>query len=83
MTRDPKKRLGYENETSIRNHPFFVAVDDWSELRLREAPRVLTATGVGSDATVTDSECDHDDGTDTDDEWRARVNAAAAALDAL
>ena len=83
LTRDPKKRLGYENETSIRNHPFFVAVDDWSELRLREAPRVLTATGVGSDATVTDSECDHDDGTDTDDEWRARVNAAAAALDAL
>jgi serine/threonine protein kinase len=81
LVREPKKRLGFEDETSIRSHPFFASVSDWSTLRARKAPSVLTATGVGSDATVSESESESD--TDDDEEWRARVNAATAALDAL
>jgi len=79
LVRDPKHRLGFESESAIRNHSFFSSVGDWSTLRARDAPHVLTATGVDSDSTVTDI----DEDTDTDDEWRARVNAATAALDAL
>lgn len=79
LVRDPKHRLGFGNESAIRNHSFFASVGDWSALRSRDAPHVLTATGVDSDSTVTET----DEDTDTDDEWRARVNAATAALDAL
>jgi 3-phosphoinositide dependent protein kinase-1 len=79
LVRDPKMRLGFEDSASIRNHPFFSTIEDWSQLRARKAPTVLTATGVGSDTTVSESESD----SDTDENWKARVNAATAALDAM
>ena len=81
LVREPKKRIGFEDETSIRSHPFFASVSHWSKLRARKAPSVLTAKVCGSDATVSESESESD--TDDDEEWRARVNAATAALDAL
>jgi 3-phosphoinositide dependent protein kinase-1 len=79
LVRDPKMRLGFEDSSSIRKHPFFSSIEDWSQLRARKAPTVLTATGVGSDTTVSESEPD----SDTDEDWKARVNAATAALDAM
>ena len=81
LVRSPEKRLGYKDLRAIRSHPFFALVGDWSTLRAREAPSVLYATGVGSDATVSESETDGD--SDTDDDWKARVSAAEAALAAL
>jgi 3-phosphoinositide dependent protein kinase-1 len=78
LVRDPNNRLGVKDPAEIRAHPIFADIADWTKLRERIAPSVLTATGVGSDATVSESETD-----ESDEEWRARVDAATAAIDQL